>query len=112
MNRRIVTALIVLSVTSPSAAQQTFKILTPSDDTCAAFTAAMDSGEPPKTLAALGGWALGFLSGVAQGTGIDILRNETMESVIKRLYHDCHEQPTKPMSLVLEEIANTLVANH
>jgi hypothetical protein len=31
---------------------------------------AMDSGDPPKVLA-LGGWALGFLSGVVQGKGVD-----------------------------------------
>jgi hypothetical protein len=100
--------LAILTLASPSGAQQSLKVLTPTDDTCAAFVSAMDSGDPPK-VAALGGWALGFLSGVAQGAGVDILRGATAESVMNRLYAACHSQPSRQMSLVLEEIARSLV---
>ncbi len=58
-------------------------------------------------LPALGGWALGFLSGVAQGAGTDILRNATAQGVMNRLYNDCKSQPAKPMSLVLEQMARS-----
>lgn len=57
------------------------------------------------------GVALGFLSGVAQGTGKDFLRTANAEIVINRLYDACQKQPTKPMSLVLEEMARSLATD-
>lgn len=100
--------LLILAAGTSSAAQQTVKILTPSSDSCAAFMVAMESGDPTK-VAALGGWALGFMSGVAQGTNVDILRDATAQGVMSRLYSDCQKQPGRPMSVILEEIARSLV---
>ncbi len=112
MIRAVGILLVIVTLTSPSAAQQSIKVLTPTDDSCAAFVDAMKTGDPPAKMAALGGWALGFLSGVAQGTGIDILRGATTQSVMSQLYDECSKQPNKPMSLVLEEMARSLVNNH
>lgn len=100
--------LLIAATVAPAAAQQSIKILTPSDDTCAAFMAAVNTGDPGKA-PALGGWALGFISGVAQGTGVDILRGATTQGVMNRLYAECQKQPGQPMSLALEEMARTLV---
>lgn len=105
---KIAAALLFLAVVSPSTAQQAVKILTPTADSCAAFMAAMDSGDPTK-VTALGGWALGFLSGVAQGANVDILRGATARGVMNRLYSDCQKQPERPMSVVLEGMAHSLV---
>lgn len=101
--------LLMTAVAPPATAQETIKILTPDDDTCAPFVAAMNSGDTAKVLA-LGGWALGFISGVAQGTGADILRGATVQGVMNRLYAECQRQPGQAMSVALEEIARALVA--
>jgi hypothetical protein len=101
------TLLILAFLSQPAAAQQKIQILTPTDDSCAIFTAAMDSGDPK--VVAQGGWALGFLSGVAQGAGVDILRGATAQGVMNRLYKVCQEQPRRAVSVVLEEIARSLV---
>src|SRR6185312_11345823 len=70
-----------LALTAPAMAQQRIKILAPSEDTCSALTAAMDAGDTSKVLS-LGGWALGFLSGIAQESGKDILRDVTSELIL------------------------------
>jgi hypothetical protein len=111
INRTVGIALAIVALANAAPAQQTLKILTPSDDSCAVFMIAMDSDDPPKVLA-LGGWALGFLSGVVQGTGVDFLKGATSEVVMNRLYADCKKAPTRPMSFVLEEMARSLVAAH
>jgi hypothetical protein len=103
-------ALLVSTLVPPANAQQNIKILTPTNDSCAIFTTAMDSGDPK--VVALSGWALGFLSGVAQGTGVDILRGATAEGVMNRLYRDCQKQPGGAVSVVLEEMARSLVTGN
>jgi hypothetical protein len=57
----------------------------------------------------LSGWAIGYVSGVAQGTGKDILRSANNLSVLNQVYDDCEKQPDKPFSLVLEELTRRLV---
>src|ERR1700730_6351723 len=79
MNRTVGIALAIVALTNAAPAQQTLKILTPSDNSYAVFMIAMDSDDPPKVLA-LGGWALGVLSGVMQGTGVDLLKGATSEN--------------------------------
>jgi hypothetical protein len=111
MIRAVGVTLAVITLASPSVAQQSIKVLTLTDDTCTAFMAAIDSGDRNKAVG-MGGWALGFLSGVAQGTGVDILRGATAQSVTNRLYSACQDQPGRPMSLVLEEMARSLVIGH
>jgi hypothetical protein len=64
---------LMLVLTHANAQQQSVKILTPSEDTCHAYTSAIDANEQ-QLLLGLGGWALGYFSGVAQGAEIDILR--------------------------------------
>jgi hypothetical protein len=65
-------------------------------------------------LAALGGWATGYLSGVAQGAGIDFLRKVEPGngSVFMRLYQECRRQPQQLMSVVLEEMSRAMIAGH
>ncbi len=69
----------------------------------------MKTGDP-KSLLPLAGWALGFLSGIAQGTGKDILRNADDQQVMARLYSDCSKEPSLAMSVALERLAQTLVS--
>jgi len=86
--------------------------LTPTDDTCAAFMATIDSASKPAKTVGLAGWALGFLSGFAEGVGHDLLRGATAEAVVTRLYAACQRQPNSLMSIVLEEMARSLVSGH
>jgi hypothetical protein len=108
MHRIIILAAMI--ATTSATAQTTVRILTPSSDSCVAFTKAMDNPGDQRLLIALSGWALGFLSGVAQGTSADILRSASNESVMTRLYNECQKQPNKPMSVVLQEMARALVS--
>jgi hypothetical protein len=66
MNRAFL-ALTLFTVSTQ--AEATVRVLTTTADSCLAFTTAMDA------ISALFAWTLGFLSGVAQGTGTDYLRN-------------------------------------
>jgi hypothetical protein len=100
---------IVTASHAVSAQQKTVRILTPSSDTCSAYTKAMDAKDEPR-LAGLAGWALGYLSGVAQGSGVDFLRDEEAPKLFTRLYAGCSTQPSKPLSLVVEEMARALLA--
>jgi hypothetical protein len=93
------------------AAHGQIRVLTPSDDSCRGLIAAMDSADRPKLLAA-GGWAIGFWSGVAQGAGIDFLRNASTDALMRRLYVACREQPARPLSLAVENLARTLIAEY
>jgi hypothetical protein len=98
-----------VAASSPALAQHTVRVLTPSSDVCRSFTAAMDASDTAPLLA-LSGWALGFLSGVAQGTGIDFLRDQDGSKLLVRLYSECSKQPNKLLSFAVEEMANALVA--
>jgi hypothetical protein len=89
-------------------AQQSIRILTPTNDSCAAYTKAMETGDAT-TVAAFGGWTAGFVSGVAQGTGIDFLRNEEAEKLFGELYANCLSAPSKLLSLAAEERARALI---
>jgi hypothetical protein len=104
----LVTTLLILSVAVPSAAQQTIKILPPINDSCAEFMGGMETGDPTK-LAVLASWALGFVSGIALGTGVDVLRRMTGPDVVSRLYSDCQKQPGRALSVTVEEMARSLI---
>lgn len=80
----LVTTLLALWVAVPSAAQQAIKILPPINDSCAAFMDGMKSGDPAM-LSVFASWALGFVSGIALGTGVDVLRGMTGPDVVTRL---------------------------
>jgi hypothetical protein len=71
MNRAFL-ALTLFAVSTQ--AEANVRVLTTTADSCLAFTTAMDAGDESK-ISALFAWTLGFLSGVAQGTGTDYLRN-------------------------------------
>jgi hypothetical protein len=98
---------------TPARAQHTIKTLTPTSDSCAAFVRALDTNEEPLLLA-LAAWATGYLSGVAQGKGIDFLRRMESgnKSVIARLYVECRQQPEQLMSVVLERMSREMIAGH
>jgi hypothetical protein len=101
--------MALLAWTSTSAAQQGIKILIPSDDTCNAFVAALNSSDPSAMLD-LGGWALGYLSGVAQQSGKDILHDVTSQSVMDRIADACQRQPNRALSSIVIDIGNSLLA--
>jgi len=103
-------AVIFIILSNQSEAQQTVRILTPDSDTCLAYTQAMEATDNPALTAALGGWALGFFSGVAQGTGIDYLRDADASGLFHQLYSECLGQPRLPLSVVAEHMARDLIA--
>ena len=107
--RAALAAVVLLALAGPSAAQQGIRMLIPNDDTCTAFLAALNSSDRAAMLN-LGGWALGYLSGIAQQSGKDILRGTTSEGLMDRIAESCQRQPNRPMSAIVMEIANSLVA--
>ena len=108
MNKGVVIAFLVAAAGAPAAAQQTVKILTPTTDTCRAFTMAMAA--PDKTaLTGLAGWVVGYLSGVAQGTRTDFLHNEDVAKLTSRLYDDCLKRPEMSLSIAAQELARKLI---
>lgn len=110
MRLRAALALIaLLAVVTASQAQKGTRILIPSDDTCNAIITALDNGDRGALLS-LGGWALGYLSGIAQQSGKDILRDVTNQSLMDRIADTCQRQPNRAMSSVVMEIANSLLA--
>ena len=64
--RGALTACLIIAAGSPALAQQAVRILTPTADTCRAYTAAMVASDKT-ALTALAGWVVGYLSGFAQG---------------------------------------------
>jgi hypothetical protein len=103
--------LVVLALAAGAAtaqAQPGIRLLIPSDNTCNAFLAALDSGNRTAMLS-LGGWALGYLSGIAQQSGKDILHDVASESLMDRIADTCQRQPDRAMSSVVMEIANSLL---
>ena len=59
---------ITLAANQTVLAQNSIRLLTATEDNCLAFTLAMERADQTRLLP-LAGWALGFFSGVAQGTG-------------------------------------------
>jgi hypothetical protein len=107
--RPCLVVLAVAAIASPGHAQNGIRILIPREDTCSAFLAAFN-GDDRVALLSLGGWALGYLSGIAQQIGKDILHDMTSEILMDRIADGCQRQPSKPMSSVVMEIANALLA--
>jgi hypothetical protein len=68
--RIAVATLALLALSSQSDAQQTVRVLTPTDDICGVYVTAILTQDQIKILS-LGGWYLGFLSGAAEGTNVD-----------------------------------------
>jgi hypothetical protein len=99
----------LLAVAMPSDAQKGIRILIPRENTCTAFIAAFN-GDDRLAMLDLGGWALGYLSGIAQQSGKDILRDMTSEILMDRIVDACQRQPNKPLSSVVMELANALLA--
>ena len=102
-------ALALIAIATASGAQNGIRVLMPREDSCSAFLAAFNSDDRVALLA-LGGWALGYLSGIAQQSGKDILRDMTSEILMDRIADACQRQPSKPMSSIIMEIANSLLA--
>jgi hypothetical protein len=107
--RRSLVILALAMSASTGHAQNGIKILIPSDDTCNAFVAALNSSDRAAMLN-LGGWALGYLSGLAQQSGKDILHDVTSQSLMDRIADGCQRQPNRDMSAVVMEIGNSLLA--
>ena len=107
----LLSAVCVAAQIGVGSAIAQIKILTPNSDSCAAFVKALDENEQP-LLGALGGWAIGYLSGVAQGTGIDFLRNikPPNTEVFLRIYAECRKRPSQLMSVVLEALSRQMIA--
>ena len=104
----VLTACVIIAAGAPALAQQTVRILTPTNDTCRAFTTAMTAADKT-ALAGLAGWVLGYLSGVAQGMRSDFLHNEDVARLTSRLYGDCLKRPEMPLSIAAQELARKLI---
>lgn len=94
---------------APAPPQHGIKLLIPSNDTCAAFVRALNSGDAAGMLN-LGGWALGYLSGVAVATDRNILGGRTSEGLMDRLALECQRQPQRSLSAIVQQIARDLLA--
>lgn len=119
MNRLAQLATLITAIVCHAqyaVAQENIKILTPNSDSCAVFIQALNTNQESQlsTLIALGGWATGYLSGVAQGTGIDFLRavQPPNTSVFLRLEKECQQQPKERLSIVLEKLSREMIAEH
>ena len=99
---------IILAANQTALAQNSIRLLTATEDSCLAFTVAMDQADQTRLLP-LAGWALGFFSGFAQGTGIDYLRSASTQDVMTRLYDACRNEPNKALSVASEEMALELI---
>ena len=108
MNRGVAIALVIAAAGTPALAQQTVRILTPTTDTCRAFTAAMTATDKT-ALTGLAGWVVGYLSGVAQGMRSDFLHNEDVARLTSRLYGDCLKRPEMPLSIAAQQLARQLI---
>jgi hypothetical protein len=106
MERAALLTLIVLVAGTHQAAA--VKILTPTRDSCLAYTTALDTADAVN-IGVLSGWATGFFSGVAQGANIDFLRNFDLNSLTQRPYDSCRRQPDKLLSLDAEELARSMI---
>ena len=102
-------AFVVAAASTPALAQQNVRILTPTADTCRAYTTAMVASDKT-AVTALSGWVVGYLSGVAQGTRTDFLHNEDVARLTNRLYADCLKRPEMPLSIAAQELARKLIA--
>jgi hypothetical protein len=111
MNKGVVVAFLVTAAGTPALAQQTVRILTPTADTCRAYTAAMVSADKT-AVTGLAGWVIGYLSGVAQATRTDFLHSEDVASLTRRLYDDCLKRPEMPLSIAAQGLVGKLIAGH
>lgn len=102
-------AVVMAAPVGAARAQTGIKLVMPAEDSCAALVHATDSGDTTVMLS-LGGWAFGFLSGIAQQSGKDILRNTTSQGLLDQLTAACQKSPDKPMSAIVEQMAATLMA--
>src|SRR5229473_8299882 len=105
----VLIAFLVAVAGTPALAQQTVRILTPTADTCRAYTTAMVASDKT-ALTALAGWVVGYLSGFAQGARSDFLHNEDVARLTRRLYDDCLKRPEMPLSIAAQELARKLIA--
>ena len=108
-HKGVLIAFAVAAASTPSFAQQTVRILTPTVDTCRAYTAAMVASDETASTG-LGGWVVGYLSGFAQGTRTDFLQNQDVARLTSRLYDDCLKRPEMPLSIAAHELAKKLIA--
>jgi len=101
-------AFAVAAVGTPALAQQAVRILTPTVDTCRAYTAAMVARDQT-AFVGLAGWVVGYLSGFAQGTRTDFLHSEDVARLSNRLYDDCLRRPEMPLSIAAHELGKKLI---
>ena len=101
--------LALTAFSTNALAQNNITVLTPTTDSCLSYTRAIEANDFMLT-EGVNGWALGYLSGVAQGTGIDILRDEAAPDLFRQLYSACKAEPRQLLSVVLEGIARNLLA--
>jgi hypothetical protein len=107
--RHCLVALALTAIVSPAKAQPGIRVLIPSDDSCDAFVAALNNGDRA-TMLNLGGWALGYLSGIAQQSGKNILGQATSESLMDSIAESCQRDPNRAMSAIVMEMGNSLLA--
>ena len=107
--RSLAIVVVIAAAGTPALAQQTVRILTPTANTCRAYTAAT-AARDQTALLGLAGWVVGYLSGFAQGARTDFLHNEDVARLSSRLYDDCLKRPEMPLSIAAHELAKKLIA--
>ena len=101
--------LALTAFSTNALAQNNITVLTPTTDSCLSYTRAIEANDFMLT-EGVNGWALGYLSGVAQATGIDILRDAAAPDLFRQLYSVCKAEPRQLLSAALEGIARNLIA--
>jgi hypothetical protein len=74
------------------------RLMTPNIDSCEAFTTAMKRANANQADAVvqfllMSAWVTGFMSGIAEGSNVDILRGMEITQIIIRVYQKCDSNP-------------------
>ena len=85
------------------------KLLTPNTNSCRTFVGLMQhfsSSQEALQLVSMSGWVTGFMSGIAEGTNVDILRELDITEITTRVelfkyakqirIYQCLRQPNEP----------------
>jgi len=91
------------------------KLLTPNTDSCRTFVGLMQhfsSSQEALQLVSMSGWVTGFMSGIAEGTNVDILRELDITEITTRVIQVCEANPDISVSEAAERTAGEMLRAH
>jgi hypothetical protein len=91
------------------------RLMTPNTDSCLAFTTAMqraNSNQEPAPFLLMSAWVTGFMSGIAEGSNVDILRGLDITQIIARVYQKCAASPELLLTVAAERTAAEILNAH